>query len=351
MALIYQHVYVISEIAPLITSINSLAMKQHATKIAFLCFLPDFNLNHQLRVINENFIARRRKSTIPLLDTGAFFAYAVCVFVLVMGFFVVVLEHKYYLQRLRDFFKTEKLVKKSSSSGISPTLPLDNLDGCLDDCLQEKQRVRNLINGDPSAVADCPLIVNNLSKSYAGQRAVNGLSFAAVRGECFGLLGVNGAGKTTTFQMITANLAIDSGSIQIDGIDIRKDEVAFRQRFGYCPQYDALNKFMTAEQSLRFMALMRGLSSSKEDQAGVEASVQFWLHKMNLLKYRDVQVRNYSGGTKRKLLAAMAMIGAPSLVLLDEPTTGVDPISRRFLWQCIKDFQSSHRTVVLTSHR
>lgn len=326
-------------------------MKQHATKIAFLCFLPDFNLNHQLRVINENFIARRRKTTIPLLDTSAFFAYAVCIFALVMGFFVVVLEHKYHLQRLRDFFKTEKLVKKSSSSGISPTVPLDNLDGCLDDCLQEKQRVRNMINGDPSAVADCPLIVDNLSKSYAGQRAVNGLSFAAVRGECFGLLGVNGAGKTSAFQMITANLAIDSGSIQIDGIDIRKDEVAFRQRFGYCPQYDALNKFMTAEQSLRFMALMRGLSSSKADQAGVEASVQFWLGKMNLLKYRDVQVRNYSGGTKRKLLAAMAMIGAPSLVLLDEPTTGVDPISRRFLWQCIKDFQSSHRTVVLTSHR
>ncbi|KAH8404862.1 hypothetical protein KR222_007399, partial [Zaprionus bogoriensis] len=337
---------IVSEIAPLITSSNSQAMKQHATKIAFLRFLPDFNLNHQLRIINENFITRRRNSPIPLEDTGTFFAYAVCVYTLVMGFFVVVLEHKYYPRRLLAIFRNAKPMKRNSLGSISP-LPLDSLEDCLDECVREEQRVKNLLSEKP---CDHPLLVSNLSKSYAGNKAVDGLSFAAERGECFGLLGVNGAGKTSTFQMLTANLAIDEGLIQIDGIDIRQDEVAYRQRFGYCPQFDALNKFMTAEQMLRYMALMRGLSMSRADASGVEESVKFWLQKMHLVKYRNVQVRNYSGGTKRKLLAAMAMIGAPSLVLLDEPTTGVDPISRRFLWQCIKDFQDKDRTVVLTSH-
>lgn len=326
-------------------------MNQHATKIAFLRFLPDFNLNHQLRIINENFIARRRNSKTPLESTGTFFVYAVFVFALVFGFFVVVLEHKYYRRRLQDIFKNKKSAKGNSSGGVRPSLQLDDIDGCLDDCLREKQRVRSLLNGDRNAAEDYPLIVSNLSKSFGSQRAVNELSFVAERGKCFGLLGVNGAGKTSTFQMITANLAIDSGSIQIDGIDIRKNEVAFRQRFGYCPQYDALNKFMTAEQSLRYMALLRGLSRSKTDPNSVEANVQFWLQKMRLQNYRNVQVRHYSGGTKRKLLAAMAMIGGPSLVFLDEPTTGVDPISRRFLWQCIEDFLNRNRTVVLTSHR
>lgn len=342
----------------MITSINSLAMKQHATKIAFLCFLPDFNLNHQLRIISENFIARRRNSKLPLESTCIFFVYAVLVFALVSGFFVVVLEHKYYRRRLQDIFKIKKNnVKRNISCGPSHQLDcVDNsqddcLDEYLDDCLREKQRVKSLLNGARGVEEDFPLIVGNLSKSYDNQRAVNELSFVAERGKCFGLLGVNGAGKTTTFQMITANLAIDCGSIQIDGIDIRENEVAFRQRFGYCPQYDALNKFMTAEQCLRYMAMLRGLRGSKEDPNSVDVNVDFWLRKMRLLKYRNVQVRHYSGGTKRKLLAAMAMIGAPSLVFLDEPTTGVDPISRRFLWQCIKDFLDTNRTVVLTSHR
>jgi len=339
------------EIAPLITSSNVLAMKQHSTKIAFLCFLPDFNLNHQLRIINENFINRHAKSPIEE-DTSVFFVYALFVCVLIMVFFVSVLEHKYYRQRLRGFFNFScksciEPPKGGSVTDLSGQMALD----CLDDCARESERAKQLSGEERRAAQDYPLIVSNLRKSYAGKPAVKGLGFAVERGECFGLLGVNGAGKTSTFQMIAANLVIDTGSIQIDGIDIRKNEVAYRQRFGYCPQYDALNKFMTAEQCLRYMALLRGLGASKDDSAGVEFNVHFWLQKMHLLKYQHMQVRYYSGGTKRKLLAAMAMIGAPSLVLLDEPTTGVDPISRRFLWQCIKDFQDKDRTVVLTSHR
>jgi len=338
--------YILSAIAPLITSGNAAAMKLHDTKIAFLRFLPDFNLNHQLRVINENFIARRRSGLMKnLLCEDTFFVYASAVGFLVMAFFTTVLEHKYLRRRLHNGLWNWTLPqKKHNSTGTLPGTPLS----VIDDCVKEEERVKELIK-TPSP--DYPLIVSNLRKRYRDTVAVDGLSFAAERGECFGLLGVNGAGKTSTFQMIAANLPLDGGNIRIHDIEIQKDEVAYRHCFGYCPQYDALNKFMTAEQCLHYMALLRGLSNAPAGQASVKENVKYWLEKMHLTKYQQVQVRHYSGGTKRKLLAAMAMIGAPSLVLLDEPTTGVDPISRRFLWQCIKDFQGQDRTVVLTSHR
>lgn len=326
-------------------------MKLHETKIAFLCFLPDFNLNHQLRIINENLLAQRKKLSAAPPSTGVFFAYALIVLFLVMCFFTIVLENKYYRRQLVDFFhgKSCKIPPKSSSTsaaiGISPQVEMQNIK----DCTSEEEQAYRLLTENSH---DYPLIVSNLRKSYAGKPAVSGISFIANPGECFGLLGVNGAGKTTTFQMITANEILDGGNIRIKGIDIRQNEVLFRQQFGYCPQYDALNQFMTAEQCLRLMALLRGLSLKTEDSGrAVKNNVEYWLMKMDLLKYRHVAVKNYSGGTKRKLLAAMALIGEPSLVLLDEPTTGVDPISRRLLWKCVKDLQAENRTVVLTSHR
>ncbi|XP_017047859.1 ATP-binding cassette sub-family A member 17 [Drosophila ficusphila] len=336
---------IVSAIAPLITSSNAAAMKLHETKIAFLCFLPDFNLNHQLRIINENFIERRRSGHIKqLVCEETFFAYACAVCFSVMAFFTIVLEHKYLRRRIHNgVWSWSFQQKKNNSTGTIPSTPLS----VIDDCEKEEQRVKELMEHPKP---EYPLIVSKLRKRYKDKVAVDGLSFAATKGECFGLLGVNGAGKTSTFQMIAANLPLDGGNIRIDGIEIRKDEVAYRHCFGYCPQYDALNKFMTAEQCLHYMAMLRGLSTSTEGSGSVKENVKYWLEKMHLTKYQQVQVRHYSGGTKRKLLAAMAMIGAPSLVLLDEPTTGVDPISRRFLWQCIKDFQGQDRTVVLTSH-
>ncbi|XP_043640765.1 phospholipid-transporting ATPase ABCA3 [Drosophila teissieri] len=339
---------IVSAIAPLITSNNAAAMKLHETKIAFLCFLPDFNLNHQLRIINENFITRRRSGLIKgLICEDTFFAYATAVCVLVMAFFTIVLEHKYLRRRIHDsIWKWTFPQKKYNSTGTIPSTSVSEID----DCAKEEKRVNDLIKDLSSITDKPPLIVHNLRKRYRDKLAVDGVSFATAPGECFGLLGVNGAGKTSTFQMIAANLPLDGGSIRINGIEIRQDEVAYRHSFGYCPQYDALNKFMTAEQCLHYMALLRGLSSRSEGSNSVKEHVKYWLEKMHLIKYQNVQVRHYSGGTKRKLLAAMAMIGAPTLVLLDEPTTGVDPISRRFLWQCIKNFQGKDRTVVLTSH-
>lgn len=102
---------------------------------------------------------------------------------------------------------------------------------------------------------------------------------------------------------------------------------------------------MTSYEILKYMALLRGINC-----ADVQKEVSYWLENLDLVKYKDIQIRYYSGGTKRKLNAAIAMIASPSLILLDEPTTGVDPISRRFLWDCIEKFKNNGKTVVLTSH-
>lgn len=149
-----------------------------------------------------------------------------------------------------------------------------------------------------------PLLVCDLYKFYNHKVAVRGLNFIVKKQECFGLLGVNGAGKTSTFQMIAATLTITGGTIKIDGIDVMENESEYRCRFGYCPQTDCLNEFMTAYQTLFYIAKLRGIS----DSAKANYEVLYWLEKLDLQKYKDVKVFRYSGGTKRKLNAAIAMV-------------------------------------------
>lgn len=145
--------------------------------------------------------------------------------------------------------------------------------------------------------------MQNIYKQYKKKLAVCGLNFVVRKKECFGLLGVNGAGKTTTFEMIAANQTITKGTIKIDGVDILLNEPEYRYRFGYCPQNDCLNEFMTSYQTLRYMALLRGIQTKH-----INAEVMYWLEKLDLIKYKNIQVRHYSGGTKRKLQTAAAMV-------------------------------------------
>lgn len=142
-----------------------------------------------------------------------------------------------------------------------------------------------------------------MHKQFNRKLAVNDLNFVVRKKECFGLLGVNGAGKTTTFEMIAANQTITKGTIKIDGVDILLNESEYRYRFGYCPQNDCLNDFMTAYQTLRYMALLRGVQMKH-----VHEEVMYWLEKLDLDKYENAQVKHYSGGTKRKLQTAAAMV-------------------------------------------
>ncbi|VDD90945.1 unnamed protein product [Enterobius vermicularis] len=177
--------------------------------------------------------------------------------------------------------------------------------------------------------------------SYDGKvLAVNDVSFTVEKGECFGLLGVNGAGKTTTFSMLTGQLDVGSGEAFYES----RNSESFRN-IGYCPQFDALIPKMTAAEHLEFYALLRGISPNN-----VKEVVEWGLAEMQLKKYADQITSHYSGGTKRKLSAAIALIGDPHVIMMDEPSAGMDPASQQFMWNLILQLRKSRRTVIITSH-
>jgi ABC-type Na+ transport system ATPase subunit NatA len=200
------------------------------------------------------------------------------------------------------------------------------------------------------------VILHGISKTFGvgkqGKKAVRSLAVGMPRGQCFGLLGINGAGKTSTFRMITGEFAPTSGDTRVlvtgggkrEYLSVHKDLSRARQTMGYCPQFDGLQPNMTAREHLQFYAQVRGVPDDLIDQTAEEL-----LTKMSLTKYADRQAGTYSGGNKRKLSVAIALIGEPAVVLLDEPSTGMDPEARRFMWDVISA-STKGRTIVLTSH-
>uniref|UniRef100_A0A669C7D9 ATP binding cassette subfamily A member 4 n=1 Tax=Oreochromis niloticus TaxID=8128 RepID=A0A669C7D9_ORENI len=171
------------------------------------------------------------------------------------------------------------------------------------------------------------------------------IAFMAVEGFCFGLLGVNGAGKTTTFKMLTGDTDVTSGEASVAGYSILTEILDVHQNMGYCPQFDAIDELLTGREHLYLYARLRGVPESE-----IPRVAEWGIQKLGLSEYAGRCAGTYSGGNKRKLSTAIAMIGCPALVLLDEPTTGMDPHSRRFLWNAIMSVIQDGRAVVLTSH-
>ncbi|XP_041481767.1 ATP-binding cassette sub-family A member 2-like isoform X2 [Lytechinus variegatus] len=214
-----------------------------------------------------------------------------------------------------------------------------------EDVLRERQRV---LVGEASQDL---LRIENLTKIYKTRRlgshlAVDGLCLGVPEGECFGLLGVNGAGKTTTFKMLCGDLGITGGDAYINKDSIFKKKMKAYKCIGYCPQFDALFDELTAREHLLLYARIKGVQQKDEKQV-----VTWALRKMALMQYADRPVGTYSGGNKRKLSTAIALLGNPQIIFMDEPTTGMDPHSRRFLWDCLLSIvQEGQRSVILTSH-
>lgn len=211
-----------------------------------------------------------------------------------------------------------------------------------EDVARERERVE-------SGRADDMLVINGVSKVYhpTGRPpfpAVRSLSLGIPKGECFGLLGVNGAGKTTTFKMLTGDHGMSAGTATLCGHDLARELKTVRQHIGYCPQFDALIGQLTGREMLQLYARLRGVS--EED---LPELVQALIERLDLVKYADRQCYSYSGGNKRKLSTAVALIGNPPIVFLDEPTTGMDPEARRFLWDVLTEIQQDH-CIVFTSH-
>ncbi|XP_058488295.1 retinal-specific phospholipid-transporting ATPase ABCA4a isoform X2 [Solea solea] len=191
------------------------------------------------------------------------------------------------------------------------------------------------------------LRIRDLSKTYTGTiiPAVDQICLGVSPGECFGLLGVNGAGKTTTFKMLTGDIDVTSGDASVAGHSILTNILDVHQNMGYCPQFDAIDELLTGREHLHLYARLRGVPESE-----ISRVADWAIQKLGLSECAQQSAGTYSGGNRRKLSTAIAMIGCPALVLLDEPTTGMDPLSRRFLWNSIMSVIQDRRAVVLTSH-
>jgi ATP-binding cassette subfamily A (ABC1) protein 3 len=166
-------------------------------------------------------------------------------------------------------------------------------------------------------------------------------------GECFGLLGLNGAGKTTTFKCITQEIAPDNGEIFVFGKETsgRFDEL--KKVFGYCPQFDAIFEYLTVYENLEFYARIKGIKRSLVHQL-----VTSMIEEMSLSEFTNKISGRMSGGNKRKLSVAISMIGNPPIILLDEPSTGMDPEARRFMWSVIHKMSTKGKksSVIMTTH-
>ncbi len=189
------------------------------------------------------------------------------------------------------------------------------------------------------------LEVDNLVKKYGDLTAVDRLSFDVEPGEAFGLLGPNGAGKSTTMMMICGLLAADSGEIRLEGRRLDRTRPESRQRMGVVPQDLALYPDLTARENLMFFASLYHLSGSQLRKKVDEA-----LERVGLTARADDFAETFSGGMKRRLNFAAAVMHDPVLLILDEPTVGVDPQSRAHLIECIRSLQRSGTAIIYASH-
>lgn len=163
--------------------------------------------------------------------------------------------------------------------------------------------------------------------------------------ECFGLLGVNGAGKTSTFKMMTGDERITFGSAYVKGLNLASKMNDVYKEIGYCPQFGALLENLTGRETLKIFCLLRGIQKKSINHISEELAKCF-----GFMKHIDKEIKEYSGGNKRKLSTAISVIGSPSVLYLDEPTTGMDPAARRQVWNMICRIRDSGKSIVLTSH-
>ncbi|KAM5228805.1 glucosylceramide transporter ABCA12 [Ctenodactylus gundi] len=249
-----------------------------------------------------------------------------------MFFLLRLLINEWLIKKFRLFFR------KFSSS---PIMEIANED---EDVRAERLRVE-------SGAAEFDLVqLHRLTKTYQLIHkkiiAVNNISIGIPAGECFGLLGVNGAGKTTIFKMLTGDIIPSSGNILIRNKTGSLGHVdSHSSLVGYCPQEDALDDLVTVEEHLYFYARVHGIP-----EKDIKETVHKLLRRLHLMPYKDRPTSMCSYGTKRKLSTALALIGKPSILLLDEPSSGMDPKSKRHLWKIISEEVQNKCSVILTSH-
>ncbi len=189
------------------------------------------------------------------------------------------------------------------------------------------------------------LAVSGLVKRYGSQEVVRGLSFDILRGECFGLLGPNGAGKTTTLRCCLGLADPDGGTIELVGEPVPKAAREARVRVGVVPQMDNLDPDFTVTENLVVYGRYFGI-----DRATLDARIPKLLEFAGLAAKARASIRTLSGGMKRRLTLARALVNDPELLILDEPTTGLDPQARHLIWDGLRQLLAQGKTILLTTH-
>jgi ABC-2 type transport system ATP-binding protein len=188
------------------------------------------------------------------------------------------------------------------------------------------------------------IAANGLRKSYGDKVVLDGIDLAVSEGTIFSLLGPNGAGKTTTVQILSTLIAADAGTVQVAGHDLARKPDDVRGAIGVTGQYSAVDKLLTGEENLLLMADLKHLSRRDGKRKAAEL-----LERFDLLDAARKPAATYSGGMQRRLDLAMTLVGDPRLIFLDEPTTGLDPRSRRSMWQIVRELVASGVTIFLTT--
>jgi lipooligosaccharide transport system ATP-binding protein len=195
------------------------------------------------------------------------------------------------------------------------------------------------------SAGDAALQVSGLRKSYDGNEVVADIGFTVPRGTCFGLLGPNGAGKTTTLRCCLGLTRPDAGEIRLGGFDIPAQADIARERVGVVPQFDNLDPDFTAGENLMVYGRYFGIKD-----ASIRTRIPELLDFAGLAGKEKTRIQTLSGGMKRRLTLARAMVNDPDIIFLDEPTTGLDPQARHLIWERLKRLTAQGKTLILTTH-
>jgi ABC-2 type transport system ATP-binding protein len=190
------------------------------------------------------------------------------------------------------------------------------------------------------------ITAQGLSKSFGGTAVLDGIDLEVAAGTTFSLLGPNGAGKTTTVQIMSTLVRADGGEVRVEGHDVARDPAAVRAAIGVTGQFSAVDNLLTGEENLLLMADLHHLGRAEGRRRAAALLDQF-----DLADAARKTATTYSGGMRRRLDLAMTLIGDPRIIFLDEPTTGLDPRSRRMMWQTIRELVASGVTIFLTTQQ
>jgi daunorubicin/doxorubicin transport system ATP-binding protein len=200
------------------------------------------------------------------------------------------------------------------------------------------------MNQNTSPTTELAVSAHGLVKTFGDLRAVDGIDLEVHRGEVFGVLGPNGAGKTTMLQMLATLLPMDGGHAEIFGVDVQKHPHVVRQLVGVTGQYASVDENLTARENLFLFGRLLGLEKKKARATGEDLLARFGLEEAG-----DKQIKEFSGGMRRRLDLAASLIHRPPLIFLDEPTTGLDPRTRGQMWDTIRELVAQGSTILLTT--